>query len=182
MTTTGFTCSASADARKKFGGLCRDKKSWWHHLGFRGPSQTDHQGEGGSQPHAAEMGQQVPLQCPQAPNPSVGTPRCTPNPQALRSITHEHHTGTLPYLRQPRDLDEAFEIQHVGRFLKEVFEAREGGKRNRSQGRHGELGRREETPPPQLGPGLPAKLLVETVSVALQRVGRQTCGDGGGQP
>lgn len=25
MTTTGFTCSASADARKKFGGLCGDK-------------------------------------------------------------------------------------------------------------------------------------------------------------
>lgn len=58
MTTTGFTCSASADARKKFGGLWRDKKSWWHHLGFWGsPKRRE-------LPHAAEMGQQVPLQHP----------------------------------------------------------------------------------------------------------------------
>lgn len=65
MTTTGFTCSASADARKKFGGLCWDKKLWCHRLGFRGSPQADHQGEGGSQSLAAEMGQRVPPQCPQ---------------------------------------------------------------------------------------------------------------------
>lgn len=137
MTTTGFTCSASADARKKFGGLCRDKKLWWHCLGFQEWLQADSLGKGGSHPCAAEMCCQVPLQCPQTPNPSVGTPPCTLNPQALQSITHEHHTGILPYLWQPRDLDEPLEIQHVRCFLKEVFEAGEEGKKNCSQGRRG---------------------------------------------
>lgn len=95
MTTTGFTCSASADARKKFGGLCRDKKLWWHHLGFWGLLQADHQGEGGSHPRAADMSRWVPPQCPQTLNPSVGTPSCTPNPQDFESIMYDQNP-TIP--------------------------------------------------------------------------------------
>lgn len=69
-----------------------------------------------------------------------------PRPQRhLRGHPHAPRTHRLSkasrmtkiplYLWQPGDLDEPLEIQHVGCFLKEVFEAGEGEKKNRSQGR-----------------------------------------------
>lgn len=54
-------------------------------------------------------------------------------------------------------------------FLKKFLRLERGKRKTACRGGGG-VGRREGTPVPHLCPGLPAKLLVETVSVALQRV------------
>lgn len=54
----------------------------------------------------------------------TGPEAVSPDSHKLSGAPHQ----ILPYLRQPWDLDEALEIQHVRCPLKEVFKAGEEGK------------------------------------------------------
>lgn len=56
-------------------------------------------------------------------------PGCGDTPMHPKTPLKPSHAETPPYLRQPGDLDEPLEIQHVGGFLKEAFEAGRGKER-----------------------------------------------------